>query len=210
MADVVPVSPTGQRVVLISGAFAALCAGLGALHFINCMQAMEAGSGGVGTVAISIWESGRTAAVGLTLTAVVGLVWLALCLARRNGPGTTFQLPPAWVCLMSGFLALLPGAFLYAAALKSIEAVAPKAAAQPMESVGDVAAQISRMLMGATFGGFVIPVAVLALAFLLPARKGTNASFIAWGAMCAVFILVLLHLFTKLAWLHEVAVVGSF
>lgn len=211
MNNVSPVSPAGQRMVLISGAFAALTVAMAAVQLIKNFQSMaQDGVGGVGTVSIVLWETGRTAVVGLALTTLIALATLAVCAARRN----SFQLPPAWICLLSGFLTLLPAALLYAAAAKVFEITVPPAAgaaaaAGGAASIGATATMLARLLVSASGLGVVVPVILLLLAFLLKPRPGTKASWLAWGTVCAVYVLLLVHLFLRLAWLQDVAMRGS-
>ena len=206
MNNVTPVSPVGQRMVLISGAFAAITATMSALQLIKGFQAMaQVGVGGVGSVSILLWEIGRTAVVGLVLTALIALATLAVCAARRN----TFSLPPVWVCLLSGFLTLLPGALLYAAAVKVFEVVTAPAAAASAADIGPTSALLARLLISSTALGLVVPVILVLLALLLKPRPGTRASWLAWGAVCAGYLVLLVHLFIRLGWLHDVAMRGS-
>lgn len=206
MNDVAPVSPVGQRMVLISGAFAAITVTMSALQLIKGFQAMaQVGVGGVGTVSVLLWEIGRPALIGLILTSLIALAALAVCAARRNA----VSLPPVWVCLSSGFLTLLPGALLYAAAAKVFEVVTLPAEATSAADIGPTSALLARLLISSSALGLVVPVILLLLAFLLRPRPGSQASWAVWGAVCAVYLGLLIHLFLRLSWLHEVAMRGS-
>ncbi len=202
-------SPVPARVSIVariipafSYALPAFGAAGSAYLFITVMRAMrEAEAAGIGAVSRGISEANLVIVVTLYLALVIGLVGIAVAIARIFVTTTTAS-PSAWFYLIAGIIGFLPMLALWQAQSLLLEVMFSRSA-----GVVEVASKITLLLMLALTVGLVSVFILLITSviplpgFLRARRKWVPPVILVLMEIVVIVMTVLYHMRT--AWLYD-------
>ncbi len=196
------VSIVARIIPAVSYALPALGAAGSAYLFIVVMRAMRnAETAGIGTVAGGLSEANLVIVVTLYLALVIGLVGIAVAIARMFVTTTTAS-PSGWFYFMTGIIGFLPMLALWQAQSLTLEVMFSRSF-----GIVDVASKITLLLMLALTVGLVSVLILLVTSviplpgFLRAKWKWAPPAMLVLMEVVVIVMTVLYHMRT--AWLHD-------
>jgi hypothetical protein len=198
--------PLWNSVAALAAILPAAGAALAVRGVINVFQGMaQTGSGGVGTVAIGLYEANRPLIAAAVAAAILaGCLTVAVLRKPRAFPGLLLSLAPVLACVPALLLWILESFTL---------AVIDPAATGSAASIGETSQRMSNLVI-ASFGAaiVVIPIVIVAFAISLARPRSTDSALppaAVWAAMTVLLLGLAVAFYMRSSYLYQVGMTGQ-
>ena len=199
--------PLWHAVAALAAFLPAAGAALATRGVINVFQGVaETGSGGVGTIAVGLYEANRPLIVAAVAAVVLAGLLSVAALRRRNQAG---EFPGLWFSLLAPILACIPGLLLWTAEGFMIDVLANRVTGPP-----ENASQRLASLLIASFGAgiLVILIVVAALVISLVRPRPVDSTLppaAVWIAMTVLLLGLAAMFYARSSYLYQVGQTGQ-